>query len=61
MDGGMTWLLNRTANFSGALAGATTFIIRLCTLWFAVLVGVVALLVFSRRVGLSGDIDTVGD
>jgi hypothetical protein len=32
-------------------------VIRLCTLWFAVLVGVIALLIFRRRVGLAEDID----
>lgn len=54
-DGGMALLLNRTAAFSPARSGAATLIIRLCTLWFAVLVGVVALLVFRKRVGLSDD------
>lgn len=55
-DGSMTLLLNRTASFSAATAAAATLIIRLCTLWFAVLVGVLALLVFRRKVGLSGDV-----
>jgi len=54
-DGSMAALLNLTAGFPKATAGAATLIIRLCTLWFAVVVGVVALLVFRRRVGLSDD------
>jgi uncharacterized protein (TIRG00374 family) len=32
-----------------SVAAAATFVTRLCTLWFAVLVGIVALLVFARR------------
>lgn len=55
-DGGMAILLKKTAAFSTARAGAATLLIRLCTLWFAVVVGVLALLVFRRKVGLSGDI-----
>jgi uncharacterized protein (TIRG00374 family) len=55
-DGGMTALLSFTAAFTPATAGAATLIIRLCTLWFAVLVGVVALLVFRRKVGLSAEL-----
>lgn len=55
-DGSMAALLNLTAAFPRATAGAATLIIRLCTLWFAVVVGVVALLVFRRRVGLAGDV-----
>jgi glycosyltransferase 2 family protein len=52
-DGGMTALLSYAARFTAATAGAATLLIRLCTLWFAVVVGVVALLVFRRNVGLS--------
>jgi uncharacterized protein (TIRG00374 family) len=55
-DGGMTALLSYTASLTAAAAGAATLIIRLCTLWFAVIVGVVALLVFRRRVGLSDEL-----
>jgi glycosyltransferase 2 family protein len=55
-DGSMTALLSYTAAFTVATAGAATLIIRLCTLWFAVLVGVVALLLFRRRVGLGADL-----
>lgn len=56
-DGGMTALLSFTAALTAASAGAATLVIRLCTLWFAVLVGVIALLIFRRRVGLAEDID----
>jgi len=55
-DGGMTALLSYAAAFTAATAGAATLLIRLCTLWFAVLVGVVALLAFRRRVGLSDEL-----
>jgi hypothetical protein len=44
------------ATLSAATAGAATLLIRLCTLWFAVLVGVIALILFRRRVGLADDI-----
>lgn len=56
-DGGMTALLSLTASLTPAAAGAATMIIRLCTLWFAVLVGVVALLIFRRRVGLADELE----
>jgi uncharacterized protein (TIRG00374 family) len=55
-EGGMTALLSYTATFTTATAGAATLIIRLCTLWFAVLVGVIALLAFRRRVGLGAEL-----
>jgi uncharacterized membrane protein YbhN (UPF0104 family) len=31
------------------MAAAATFVTRLCTLWFAVLIGVVALVIMQRR------------
>jgi len=54
-EGGMATLLRYTANVGSAVAGAATLIIRLCTLWFAVIVGVLALLVFRRSVGLGDE------
>jgi uncharacterized protein (TIRG00374 family) len=36
-----------------SVAAAATFVTRACTLWFAVLVGVVALLIFARRTRVS--------
>ncbi|MCC6751581.1 MAG: flippase-like domain-containing protein [Deltaproteobacteria bacterium] len=54
-DGGMTALLGYTSGLKPATAGAATLLIRLCTLWFAVLVGVLALLVFRKRVGLADE------
>jgi len=43
-EGGMVALLVQTAQgVGGATAAAATFITRLCTLWFAVAVGLVAL------------------
>jgi glycosyltransferase 2 family protein len=47
---GMVKLLIAQAHgVSGPVAAAATFVTRLCTLWFAVVVGVVALLVMQRR------------
>ncbi len=54
-EGGMTALLRYMAGVPKGIAGAATLVIRLCTLWLAVLVGVVALVVFRRRVGLAED------
>jgi glycosyltransferase 2 family protein len=49
-EGGMVSLLVSTAHGLGkARAAAATFVTRLCTLWFAVLVGLVALLIVQRR------------
>lgn len=44
------------AGLSGGLAGALTLLIRLATLWFATLIGIVGLLVVRRVVG-----EPVGD
>ena len=44
------------ANLSGGLAGALTLLIRLVTLWFATLIGIVGLLVVRRVIG-----EPVGD
>ncbi len=44
---GMLLLLKITSE--PAVAAAATLLIRLCTLWFGVAVGVIALLVFSRQ------------
>jgi uncharacterized membrane protein YbhN (UPF0104 family) len=38
------------------VAAAATFVTRLCTLWFAVLVGVAALLLFARRTKIKVDL-----
>jgi uncharacterized protein (TIRG00374 family) len=42
-------LVARAGGVTAAIAAAATFITRLCTLWFAVIVGVVALLLLQRR------------
>jgi uncharacterized protein (TIRG00374 family) len=42
-------LISSARGVSEATAAAATFITRLCTLWFAVLLGVVALLIVQRR------------
>jgi uncharacterized protein (TIRG00374 family) len=47
---GMVKLLIAQAHgVSEPVAAAATFITRLCTLWFAVVVGVIALLIMQRR------------
>lgn len=55
-DGGMAFLLNSIGQISIGIAGAATLLIRLCTLWFAVLVGSIALLVFRKKIGFGNDI-----
>ncbi|MBW2732204.1 MAG: flippase-like domain-containing protein [Deltaproteobacteria bacterium] len=54
-DGGMTAMLHYLAHIERSVAAAATLLVRLTTLWFAVIVGVIALLVFSRRVELAED------
>jgi len=50
-EGGMTLLLIRTAEgMTRSAAAAITILIRLCTLWLGVVVGLVALALFRRRV-----------
>jgi glycosyltransferase 2 family protein len=55
-DASMTAFLRHAAAFPVAVAGAATLLIRLCTLWFAVIVGVVALFLFRRKIGLAEDV-----
>jgi glycosyltransferase 2 family protein len=58
-EGGMTLLLIRTADgVTRSAAAAITILIRLCTLWFGVVVGLVALAIFRRRI--TGELE-VGD
>ena len=49
-EAGMLAMLGQLATgCDRSVAAAATFVTRLCTLWFAVLVGIVALLIFARR------------
>jgi glycosyltransferase 2 family protein len=49
-EGGMLLLLTRLGNgIEHGVAAAATFVTRLCTLWFAVVVGLLALVWFARR------------
>ena len=49
-EGGMVELLvSQGHNLSRSIAFAATFVTRLCTLWFAVLVGLVALALVQKR------------
>ena len=49
-EAGMLAMLGRLAvGCTRSVAAAATFVTRLCTLWFAVLIGIAALLIFARR------------
>ena len=49
-EAGMLGLLGKLGTGTGrGVAAAATFITRLCTLWFAVAVGLLALVLFARR------------
>jgi glycosyltransferase 2 family protein len=49
-EGGMLLLLTRLGDgVAHGVAAAATFVTRLCTLWFAVVVGLLALVWFARR------------
>jgi uncharacterized protein (TIRG00374 family) len=53
-EAGMLALLGKLGTGAGrSVAAAATFVTRLCTLWFAVAVGLVALLAFARRTHVS--------
>ena len=58
-EGGMALLLAELVAMSRSSAVAVTLIIRAQTLWFAVLLGVLALLVFSRRRHVAVSLDQV--
>jgi uncharacterized protein (TIRG00374 family) len=49
-EGSLTYLLIRE-NISENIAFATTFIVRVVTLWFAVLVGVVSVFIYQKKFG----------
>ena len=49
-EAGMLALLGQLGSGTGrSVAAAATFVTRLCTLWYAVIVGLVALFIFARR------------
>jgi glycosyltransferase 2 family protein len=53
-EAGMLTLLGKLGTGTGrSVAAAATFVTRLCTLWFAVAVGLVALVAFARRTHVS--------
>ena len=64
-EAGMLAMLGELGTGCGrSVAAAATFVTRLCTLWFAVLVGIAALLIFARqtkiRVDLPADVKGPG-
>jgi uncharacterized protein (TIRG00374 family) len=50
-EAGLVGMFSTVGRLSGGLAGALTFLIRLATLWFATLVGIVGLLLVRRSIG----------
>ena len=49
-EAGMLAMLGELGHGCGrSVAAAATFVTRLCTLWFAVVIGIAALLIFARR------------
>jgi len=56
-EAGMLAMLGELGTGCGrSVAAAATFVTRLCTLWFAVLVGIAALLIFARRTHIKVDL-----
>ena len=53
-EGSMAGLL-MLESVSGPIAVASTFVIRVCTLWFAVIIGAVALLMSRKRYSFTGE------
>jgi uncharacterized protein (TIRG00374 family) len=49
-EGSLTYMLIRE-NVSNNIAFATTFIVRVVTLWFAVLVGIVSVFIYQKKFG----------
>jgi uncharacterized protein (TIRG00374 family) len=54
-EAGMAGMFRTVAGLSGGLSVALTFVIRLATLWFATLLGVVGLFVMRRIIGEPAD------
>ena len=53
-EAGMLALLGTLGTGTGSgVATAATFVTRVCTLWFAVFLGIVALVLFTRRTKIS--------
>ena len=49
-DGSLTLLIIKEG-FAKELAVASTFIVRVVTLWFAVFVGIISVLMYQKRFG----------
>jgi uncharacterized protein (TIRG00374 family) len=58
--GMLTLLASLGQGIDRPLATAATFITRLCTLWFAVIVGLVALVLFARRKHIAVELPAAG-
>lgn len=58
-DGSMALLLRTTAGMSEPSAVAATLIVRAQTLWFAVLLGVIALVLYTRRRSVAVSLDAL--
>jgi uncharacterized protein (TIRG00374 family) len=56
-EAGMLAMLAELATGCGrAVAAAATFVTRLCTLWFAVVIGIAALLIFAKKTMIRVDL-----
>ena len=58
-EAGMAGMFGTVAGLSGGTSVALTFVIRLATLWFATLIGVVGLLLVRRIIGEPADVTIV--
>lgn len=58
-DGSMALLLRTTAGLSEPSAVAATLIVRVQTLWFAVLLGILALVLYSRKRAVAVSLDAL--
>lgn len=50
-EGSMTLLLVLLAQIPEGIAASSTIIVRICTLWFGIALGLVATMIISRRIG----------
>jgi len=56
-EASLTGLMVRAMGMLTSVAVAATFIVRACTIWFAVLLGAVTLVAFQKRFGPSADVE----
>jgi uncharacterized protein (TIRG00374 family) len=59
-EAGMAGMFDTVAGLSAGTSVALTFVIRLATLWFATLIGIVGLLLVRRMIGKPTDVASAG-